>query len=169
MFDWLEAAVNPVTRRRGGWDGKPLGGASVMSQVPAWLQIATSIAMTVGVLVALGVVVIWEPRKAREDRRRYDAQMAALQRAEDDRIAAQARKVVPSVNRADIFGQNVWIARVNNTSNGVITDLVVAVTAVDGDGKDVAGGFRQANNELDIAGGSIASSATRWAVLSPAR
>ncbi len=79
-----------------------------MNLIPAWLQITTSISTTVGVLIALYVAVWREPRKARrerddrdaqatEDRDRYNDQMAALQRAEDDRIAAQARKIVPEI------------------------------------------------------------------------
>ena len=89
----------------------------------------------------------------REDRRRYDDQMATLQRAESDRIAAQARKVVPSVNRADMFGENLWMVRVNNTSTGVVTDLSVRVAAFDSHGNKIPDGCRQANNEVKIGQG----------------
>jgi hypothetical protein len=97
------------------------GNGAVMQQdaISMWIQNVGSIATAVGVLIALGVALIWEPKKIREDRRRYDDQLATLQRAESDRIAAQARKVVPSVNRADIFGENLWMVRVNDTSTAV--------------------------------------------------
>jgi hypothetical protein len=132
--------------------------------IPAWLQITTSISTTVGVLIALYVAVWREPRKARrerydrenqaiEDRNRYNDQMATLQRAEDDRIKAQARKIVPSINRADMFGENLWTARVNNLSNGAASLLDVRVVALDATGEGVPEGCRQANNELEIGQG----------------
>lgn len=132
-----------------------------MSQVPVWLEIVTSVSTTVGVLTALYVAVWREPRKARadrmeraeqtaEDRRRYNAEMAALQRAEDDRIAAQARKVVPAVYRADLFGENIWTVRINNTSSGIVSNLAVRVVAVDQDGAEVPNGCAQANNQISV-------------------
>ncbi|SEB26599.1 MULTISPECIES: hypothetical protein [unclassified Mycobacterium] len=135
-----------------------------MNLIPAWLQITTSVSTTVGVLIALYVAVWREPRKARreredretqaiEDRNRYNDQMAVMQRAEDDRIKAQARKIVPSINRADMFGENLWTARVNNLSNGAVSLLAVRVIAVDADGNDVPDGCRQANNEVEIGQG----------------
>jgi hypothetical protein len=108
--------------------------------VPAWLQIAgayatafSAVFTALGVLTALYVAVWREPRKARqdrtdrddqaaEDRRHYEDQMAALQRAEDDRIAAQARRIVPEVSSADRFGQNIWLAHIENASTGVSND-----------------------------------------------
>src|SRR5262245_23408764 len=92
--------------------------------VPAWLQIAGAygtafgaIFPSFGALAALWAAVYWERKKAREDRqeradqpdedpRRYADQRDALQRAENDRIAAQARKVVPTIFPAYIFGEN---------------------------------------------------------------
>ena len=132
--------------------------------VPAWLESTTSVATTGGVLIALYVAVWREPRKARadrieraaqadEDRRRYDEQMAALQRAENDRIAAQARKVVPAVYRADLFGENIWTVRINNTSAGIIRNLAVRVVAVDRSGAEVPNGCGQANNQVSISRG----------------
>lgn len=130
-----------------------------MNQIPVWLQITTSVATTLGVLAALYVAIWREPRKARrdredrdkqaaEDRRRYDDQMAALQRAEDDRITAQARKIVPTIFPADLFGENMWTVKVSNTSNGVVTNLNVVVTAVDADGNEIPDGCRQANDRM---------------------
>jgi hypothetical protein len=135
-----------------------------MDQVPAWLEITGTVATTIGVLAALYVAIWREPRKAREerqlrdeeareDRMRYADQMAALQRAEDDRIAAQARKVVPSVNKTEMFGENVWIARVNNSSTGAIIGLEVVVAENDGEGNRVTDSAVQANSQVDIAGG----------------
>ena len=144
--------------RPGDW------GSGTVSQIPTWLAITQSIATTGGVLLALYVAIWREPRKAQrdrlsrdeqaqEDRRRYDDQMAALQRAEDDRIAAQARKVVSSVNRAEMFGENIWIARVMNTSTGAINHLTVAVAEIGSDGKVVPNGAQPGNDHVDIAGG----------------
>ncbi|HEX3289570.1 MAG TPA: hypothetical protein VHT50_34075 [Mycobacterium sp.] len=68
-----------------------------VSPSPSWLQViqATgSIATAVGVLIALYVAAIREPRKAADERRHHVAQMNALHRAERERVAAQARKVV---------------------------------------------------------------------------
>ena len=141
------------------------------SPVPDWLQVVSAygtafgaVFAALGVLAALWAAFYWEPKKARqdrserdrqaaEDRRRYDDQMAALQRAENDRIAAQARKVVPSVNRADMFGENLWMVRVNNLSNGAVSLLDVRVVAFDTDGNEVESGCRQANNEVQIGQG----------------
>jgi hypothetical protein len=85
-----------------------------------------------------------------EDRRRYDAQMGALQRAENDRIIAQARKIVPAIFPADLFGENMWTVKVSNTSNGAVTHLAVSVTAVDAHGNEIPGGCRQANDQMVI-------------------
>lgn len=134
-----------------------------MSQIPAWLEITTSVASTVGVLAALYVAVWREPHKARadreerdrqaiEDRKRYADQMAALQRAEDDRIAAQARKIVPEIASGDRFGENIWLAHIQNASTGVINDLRVVVTAYDDQNMEVADGVRKATGQLDISG-----------------
>lgn len=134
-----------------------------MNLIPAWLQITTSVSTTVGVLIALYVAVWREPRKARrerddrdkqalEDRNRYNDQMAALQRAEDDRIAAQARKIVPEIASGDRFGENIWLAHIQNASTGVINDLRVVVTAYDDQNVEVADGVERATGQLDISG-----------------
>jgi hypothetical protein len=135
----------------------------LVSPVPDWLQIAAATATTLGALGVLAALATfwWQWRKARdertqrdeqfaEDRRRYEAQMAALQRAEDDRIIAQARKIVPAIFPADLFGENMWTVRVSNTSNGVVTNLDVSVIAVDANGNEIPNGCRQANDQVVI-------------------
>ena len=128
--------------------------------VPAWLQIAQAVGTTFGVIfTALGVlaalyVAVWrEPRKARDERNRYDDQMAALQRAEDDRIAAQARKIVPEISSGDRFGENVWLAHIENASTGVISSLKVVVKAYDSDDNEIPDAVSEATGQLDISGG----------------
>jgi phenylpyruvate tautomerase PptA (4-oxalocrotonate tautomerase family) len=139
------------------------GGIVVTSPVPEWLQIAAAAGTTfgvfftaLGVLIALYVAVWREPRKARaeraardtqsaEERKRHDAQIAALLSAENDRLAAQARKVVPAVKRAEaIYGPNVWIVTVENKSTDIVADLTVRVTAQDAEGKPIANGCKSA-------------------------
>jgi hypothetical protein len=124
-----------------------------MSQIPAWLEITQSVMTTVGVLGALYVAVWREPRKARVERAERAAEMAALQRAEDDRIAAQARKVVPAVYRADLFGENIWTVRINNLSSGVVSNLAVRVVAIEQGGGEVPNGCAQANNQISVGKG----------------
>ena len=127
------------------------------------MQISAATATTLGALGVLAALTTfwWQWRKARddrsqrdeqfaEDRRRYDAQMAALQRAEDDRIIAQARKIVPATFPAEMFGPNLWTVKVSNTSNGVVTNLDVSVTAVDAGGNEIPNGCRQANDQVSI-------------------
>jgi len=76
--------------------------------------------------------------------------MGALQRAENDRIIAQARKIVPAIFPADLFGENMWTVKVSNTSNGVVTHLAVSVTAVDAHGNEIPGGCPQASDQMVI-------------------
>jgi hypothetical protein len=103
--------------------------------------------------------------------------MAALQRAENDRVAAQARKIVPTIFPADLFGENMWTVKISNTSNGVVTNLGVSVTAVDADDNEIPGGCLQANNRMrtgdafsrlisEALGGAFTaqSARTRWRV-----
>jgi len=69
------------------------------NQAPVWLQevqAIAGIATTIGVLIALYIAAIREPRKDAADRTR---------RAEQARIAAQARKVLPSCVRTPMFGE----------------------------------------------------------------
>lgn len=120
---------------------------------PTWsvaIQAAASVATTIGVLIALYVAVVREPRKADEERKRHEAQMNALNRAEMDRVAAQARKVVPSCVRTPIFGNKWWTVKIENVSNAVATILNVDVTTVDASGTVVPGGCQRSNNTMPV-------------------
>ncbi|WP_280500576.1 hypothetical protein [Nocardia farcinica] len=126
--------------------------------MPTWLAIVQSTATTIGVLIAL-VVAVFQVRKAQqgkaiqdeqmaEDRQRYEAQMAALQRAEDDRIAAQARGVVPMLFRAAILCPDMWSVKVASHSNSPITELSVSVEAVDAGEQKVPDGCESASGRI---------------------
>ena len=120
---------------------------------PTWyviIQSAASVATTGGVLTALYVAVVREPRKAGEEHKRHEAEMEALKRAELDRIAAQARKVVPSCLRTPMFGNNWWTVKIENISNAVATTLAVDVAAIDTNGNVVRGGCPQSNNTMPV-------------------
>ena len=80
--------------------------------------------------------------------------MAALQRAEDDRIAARVRKVVPEIGSGDRFGENIWLAHIENASTGVIIrSLKVVVKAYDSVDNEIPDVVCKATGELDISGG----------------
>lgn len=122
-----------------------------LSNTPTWflfVQAAAAISTTVGVLIALYVAVIREPRKAAEERKRHQAEMDALSRAETERVAAQARKVLPSAVRTPMFGNNWWTVRISNTSNAVAVIMDVNVAAIDSQGRVVPNGCQQANNTM---------------------
>ena len=124
-----------------------------VNQVSVWfqeIQATSAIATTVGVLIALYVAVIREPRKAAAERRNHKARLEALERAARERIAAQARKVVPSSVRTPMFGDSWWTVRIDNLSNAVARILNVDVAAVDANGIEVPGGCTQANNTLPV-------------------
>src|SRR4051794_33380190 len=104
-----------------------------MSDTPMWLsviQAVASVSTTVGVLTALYVAVRREPKKAAEERKRHDAQMDALNRAEAERVAAQARKIVASCLRTPMFGNTWWTLKIENISTAVATILAVDVVAI---------------------------------------
>ncbi len=112
------------------------------------IQAAAAIATTFGVLIALYVTAIREPRKATEERRHHMAQMDALHRAERERVAAQARKVLPACVRTPMFGESSWTVRIDNASNAVTTILAVDVTALDINGIEVPHCCSQAADTL---------------------
>ncbi|ORW90474.1 hypothetical protein AWB92_19815 [Mycobacterium sp. IEC1808] len=129
------------------------GASDVVNQLPLWLQgiqAVAAVATTVGVLIALYVAVVREPRKAAEERRRHKAQIDALRRVRGKRVAAQARKVFPSCARAPMFGDSWWTVRIDNASDAVTTILAVDVKAVDTKGVEVADGCEQANNAMRV-------------------
>lgn len=105
----------------------PVQGASnAVNQIPLWLQeiqATAAIATPIGVLIALYVAAIREPRKAAEERRHHLAQMDVLHRVERERVAAQARKVVSSCVRTPMFGDSWWTVRIDNASKAVATIL----------------------------------------------
>jgi hypothetical protein len=127
--------------------------SNLVNQLPLWLQgiqAIAAVATTLGVLIALYVAVVREPKKAAEQRERRKAQIETLRRAASRRVAAQARKVVPSCVRAPMFGESWWIVRVDNASNAVVTILAVDVAAIDARGNEVPDGCKQANNTIPV-------------------
>jgi hypothetical protein len=76
--------------------------------------------------------------------------MNVLHRAEKERIAAQARKVVPSCLRTPMFGDTWWAVRIDNASNALTTIIAVDVTAPDTNGLEVPCGCGQANNTMPV-------------------
>jgi hypothetical protein len=120
---------------------------------PTWyvvIQAAAAVATTVGVLIALYVALVREPKKAEEERGRHHAEINTLNRAEAERVASQARKVVPSRVRTPMFGSNWWTVKIENVSNAVATILNVDVAAVDGSGNVVPNGSQRANNTMPV-------------------
>jgi hypothetical protein len=129
------------------------GTSSAGDQLALWLQgtqAIAAVATTIGVLIALYVAVVREPRKAAAEHRRHEAQRDALRRAMRKRVAAQARKVVSSCVRAPMFGDSWWTVRIDNTSNAVTTILAVEVQALDTKGVEVPDGCEQANNTMPL-------------------
>jgi hypothetical protein len=123
------------------------GTSDTAGQMALWLeetQATAAVATTIGVLIALNVAVFREPKKAAEERRHHAAQLDALRRFENKRVAAQARKVVPSCVRTPMLGDSWWTLRIDNTSNAVTTIRAVDVRALDANGFEVSEGCRQA-------------------------
>jgi hypothetical protein len=124
-----------------------LGAPIAAHQTPVWLQevqAVAGIATTIGVLIALYIAAIREPRKDAAERRHHAAQIDALRRAEQARIAAQARKVLPSCVRTPMFGDASWTVRIDNASDAVVTILGVDVVALDTNCFEVPRGCRRA-------------------------
>src|SRR5215813_5633507 len=82
-----------------------------VSQSPTWLQVIQaigSVATAVGVLIALYVALIREPKEASAEHRHHVAQMDALRNVKNERLWAQARKLVPSCARTPLLGELWW-------------------------------------------------------------
>jgi hypothetical protein len=129
------------------------GPSDVVNQTSLWLQevqAIAAVATTVGVLIALYVATIREPRKAAEEGRRHKAQMDALRRAHRKRVAAQARKVIPSCARTPMFGASWWTVTIDNASNAMTTILAVEVKAKNTNGLEVPDGCQQVSSRTTL-------------------
>lgn len=126
--------------------------------VPPWLQIAESVGQALGTIsVFIAVVALaiqwFSSRKERQqqaddaktDRERHEAQLAAFRQAEDDRLAAQARRVVPAIFRAHFANPSIWNVTINNWGVDAISGLNVEIVIVDQNGQKVSGGWRLAD------------------------
>ena len=122
-------------------------------QSPQWLQAIQAtggIATTVGVLTALYIAAIREPKKDAAERREHLAQINALHSAERERVAAQSRKVLPSCSRTPMFGDSWWTVKIDNASNAEVTILGVDIAALDANGSVVPDGCRPATNTMSV-------------------
>ncbi len=121
------------------------------SQPPQWLQISQvvgAMATAIGVLTALYIAVVRDPRSAYREHLHHVERMNALQGIKRERAAAQARRVVPSCRRLPMFGDSWWAVRIDNAGNALTTILKVDVTALDANGFEIPGGCRQANDAI---------------------
>lgn len=130
------------------------------SSVPDWLQVAAAIATTLGAVgVIAAIATFWfqwfKTRQEREDRRRqaetelqrHEAQIATLRQAEDDRLAAQARRIVPAIFRGNIVSNTLWNLRIDNLSTDVVSEMKIDIIIRDSLGNAVPHGYRLANRE----------------------
>jgi hypothetical protein len=125
--------------------------AQAAGQSQQWIQITQAIgsaATTIGVLTALYIAVIRDPRKASEEHIHHLERLNALRSVERERIGAQARKVVPSCGRIPMFGDSWWTVRIDNASSSMAAILAVDVTALDANGFEVLGGCAQVCSHL---------------------
>lgn len=110
---------------------------------PIWLQVtqaASAVSTTVGVLIALYIALIREPREAFEAHKHHVARMDQWRRVTRERFAAQARKLVPSCARTPILGDTSWAVRIDNAGNKATAILSVEVAAVGRDGTAIPDG-----------------------------
>lgn len=130
------------------------------SQSPSWLpmiQATGSIATAVGVLIALYIAVIRDPREASAEHRHHLAQMEAIHRAKIERFGAQARKLVPTCVRTPMLGDSWWIVRVDNAGHAAATVHGIVVAAMDSNGIEVPDGCRRANTSTTADGAFLES------------
>lgn len=138
------ALANSVTAQC----GSPAPNAS-----PLWLQVTQAggaIATTVGVLIALYIALIREPREAFEEHKYHVVRMEALRRIKSERFGAQARKLVPSCARTPMLGDSSWAVRIDNASDKATTILKVGVTAVDAGGVEIPGSCRHVDHTTSV-------------------
>jgi hypothetical protein len=125
----------------------------MISQTPQWLQMVQAVgamATTVGVLTALYIAVVRDPRTASKEHIHRLERVEALRLFHKERAGAHARKVVPSCGRIPTFGDSWWAVRIDNASNAIATILAVDVTALDVDGFEVPDGCRQADDTVSL-------------------
>jgi hypothetical protein len=144
MISHALALSDPITAR---------SASQAVLQSPLWFQVVqtvAAIATTIGVLTALYIAVIRDPRKASQEHLHHVERMSALHKVAKERAAAQARKVVPSCGRIPMFGDSAWKVRVDNAGKAMTTILAVDVTALDANGFEIPGGCRPANDTLPV-------------------
>lgn len=123
-------------------------GANQMALRLQEVQAIGAVATTIGVLTALYIAVIRDPRKASQEHQHHLERMGALHRVHRERIEVQARKVMPSCGRIPMFGDSWWTVRIDNASNTMASILAVNVAALDPNGFEIPGGCRQANTTV---------------------
>lgn len=128
--------------------------------VPYELEIAQAVGQalgTVAVVIAL-VTLMWQWRQARKDREdrkahaiddqnRHNAQIAAQRQAENERLATQARRVVPAKFPGTVFSPRLWNIRIDNRSNDVVSEMTIDITIEDADGTIVSDGYKIADRQ----------------------
>lgn len=105
--------------------------SQVIGQPPQWLQViqaVAAIATTVGVLLAVCVAVIRDPRNATRQHRHHVERMNALDHFK--------------------FGESWWTVKIDNAGNAVTTILAVDVTALDANGFEIPHGCGQAHTTM---------------------
>lgn len=121
--------------------------------VPDWLQWASAAGQAVAGLTifgaAVGFIVQWVRR--RQDRResaqqaivereRFEKQIEALQQAENERLAAQARKILFEVVNASAVIPNLYHVGIINVGTEIVSALQIKVFAKDASGNIVPDG-----------------------------
>ena len=127
--------------------------SQIVSAAPSWLQIMQAvgnIATAVGVLTALYIAVIRDPKEATAEHKDHVARMEAFHRARAERFEAQARKLVASSTRTPMLGDTWWAVRVDNSSSRVTTLLEVDVAAIDAAGVVIPGGCHRVENTKSV-------------------
>jgi hypothetical protein len=128
--------------------------------VPDWLQWASAAGQGLAGLTIFGAVVTFvvqwfrrredrreSARQAVIDRQRHEAQIAAFKQAENDRLGAQARRIIPAVFPALAFSPTLWNLRIDNNSFEAITNLEVDINIRDREVNEVRHGYRLAQRD----------------------
>jgi hypothetical protein len=126
-------------------------GSASAGAAAEWIQIIQAVgafATTIGVLTALYIAVVRDPRNASNEHRHHAERMDALDRIKNERAVMQARKFIPSCARIPVFGESWWTVRIDNASDRLTTVLAVAVTAIDSNGFEQPDGCHPANDTV---------------------